>query len=64
MGDRMSAPVSMQVDGLRVLARSLSSSHLVRSGAVSRKSEAEHLINMLKDAAETLADAYERGDVE
>ena len=64
MGSPMSSPVSMQVDGLRVLSRSLSSSHLVRSGAVSRKAEADHLINMLKDAAETLAEAYERGDVE
>jgi hypothetical protein len=59
----MSAPISMQVDGLRVLAKRLSAVHLVRSGAVARKPEAEHLIDMLRDAAETLETAYQNGEV-
>lgn len=41
-----------QADGLKNLARILRTQHLVKSGA--RESEAKHLIDMLKDAAETL----------
>lgn len=48
----MSAPLSMQADGLRTLARILNTQHLKK--IVSRESEASHLILMLKDAAETL----------
>jgi hypothetical protein len=50
----MSASLHHQADGLRNLARILNARHLMRSGAVSRQSEADHLILMLKDAAETL----------
>jgi hypothetical protein len=50
----MSAPIHQQIDGLRVLARVLSPSQLKKAGSISRESEAIHLINMLKDAAETL----------
>ena len=50
----MTAPVHQQIDGLRVLARLLSPSQLKKAGAIARESEAIHLINMVKDAAETL----------
>lgn len=54
----MTAPVSQQIDGLRVLARNLSPRQLMKCGAIGRESEAVHLLNMIKDAAETLTDAY------
>lgn len=57
----MSAPLSQQIDGLRVLARNLTARHLMRCGAVSRESEASHLVLMLKDAVETL-ERVERGE--
>lgn len=57
----MSAPISQQIDGLRVLARNLTARHLMRSGAIARESEASHLVLMLKDAAETLQ-RIERGE--
>lgn len=57
----MSAPLSQQIDGLRVLARNLSARHLMRSGAVGRESEASHLVMMLKDAVDTL-ERIERGE--
>lgn len=60
----MSAPVSMQVDALRCLAKVLSPRHLMRSGAVARESEAKHLVQMIKDAAETLESALDEGKIE
>lgn len=60
----MSSPLAMQASGLRTLAQKLSASHLVRSGAVARKQEAEHLISMIKDASETLDSMVERGRCE
>lgn len=57
----MSTPVYQQIDGLRVLARILSPSQLRKAGCIARESEAIHLINMLKDAIETL-DRVERGE--
>ena len=56
--------IGAQVDGLRTLARVLTPWHIVRSGAVTRKSEAEHLAGVLKDAAKTLEQAYEQGKIE
>lgn len=50
----MGAPVHMQAEALRVLARRLRAQHLIKSGAVVRQSEADHLVLMLRDAAETL----------
>jgi len=59
MGGAMSAPLSMQADGLRTLARILNAQHLKK--IVARESEASHLILMLRDAAETL-ERVSRGD--
>lgn len=56
--------IGAQVDGLRTLARILTPWHLQRSGAVTRKSEAEHLAEMLRDAAETLQKARDDGAIE
>lgn len=56
--------INAQVDGVRTLARILTPQHLMRSGAVGRKSEAEHLSEMLKDAARTMEDARDRGNIE
>lgn len=58
----MSAPLSMQADGLRTLARILNAQHLKR--IVSRESEATHLLLMLKDAAETLERVCRGEDVD
>lgn len=55
--------VNAQIDGIRTLARVLTPWHLMRSGAFSRKSEAEHLAEILKDAARTLEEARDRGDI-
>lgn len=55
----MSVPLSMQVDGLRTLARILTPLHLKK--IVARESEATHLLAMLRDAARTL-EQVERGD--
>lgn len=52
----MGAPIHMQAEALRVLATRLKPQHLMKSGAVVRQSEADHLVLMLKDASETLSD--------
>lgn len=57
----MTAPVHQQVDGLKVLARVLSPRQLMKAGAIHRESEATHLLTMLKDAAQTLEEANNRG---
>ena len=57
----MSAPISQQIDGLRILAKRMSPRQLMKSGAIARESEALHLINMIRDAAETLEN-LERGE--
>jgi hypothetical protein len=57
----MAASLANQITGLRTLARVVSPRHLMKSGAVARESEAVHLLDMIKDAAETL-DRLERGD--
>jgi len=49
----MSSPVHTQADGLRVLAKKLNTHTLVKATAM-RSSGADHLIMMLRDAAETL----------
>jgi hypothetical protein len=51
----------MQTDALRVLTRSLNAKLMVKHGLVQRETEASHLINMLKDAADTL-ERVERGE--
>jgi hypothetical protein len=56
----MSASLANQINGLRTIARTVSPRHLMRSGAVSRESEAIHLLDMIKDAADTL-EQLERG---
>lgn len=56
--------INAQIDGIRTLARILTPFHLMRSGAVGRKSEAEHLAEMLKDAARTLEEARDQGHIE
>lgn len=56
--------INAQVDGLRTLARILTPWHLMRSGVVSRKSEAEHLAEILRDAAATLQQARDNGAIE
>lgn len=58
----MGAPIHMQAEALRVLASRLRAQHLMKSGAVVRQSEAEHLVMMLKDAAETLQSVADGGD--
>lgn len=55
----MSAPVSMQAAALRVLSGRITAHHLIRNGVASRKSEADHLVLMLKEAATTLSQAGE-----
>lgn len=57
----MTAPVTQQVDGLRALIRCLSPRQLMKAGAIHRESEASHILMMLKDAAETLEQANNRG---
>lgn len=57
----MGAPIHMQAEALRVLSQRLRAQHLMKSGAVVRQSEAEHLVLMLKDASETLQ-AVANGD--
>lgn len=57
----MTAPVHQQVDGLKTLARVLSPRQLMKAGAIARESEASHLLMILKDAAETLEQANNRG---
>lgn len=42
---------SMQRAALQVLSTRLKAHHLVRSGVTQRRSEAEHLIEMLRQAA-------------
>lgn len=56
----MSAPISMQADGLRTLARILTVQRLKK--IVTRESEATHLLFMLKDAAETLSEVADNGE--
>lgn len=56
--------INAQIDGIRTLARVLTPYHIMRSGAVGRKSEAEHLSEMLKDAARTLEQARDNGHFE
>lgn len=46
--------IGAQIDGVRTLSRILTPHNLKRSGAVSRQSEAEHLVTMLKDVVRTL----------
>lgn len=53
----MSAPVGNQIDGLRVLARRVNARQMSKAFAM-RESEAQHLIDMLTDAAETLERAW------
>lgn len=43
---------SMQLAALRLLASRLRHYHLVKCGVTSRRSEAEHLIEMLRQVAE------------
>lgn len=57
----MGAPLRMQAEALRILAERVRPQHLMKSGAVVRESEANHLVMMLKDAAQTL-DEVERGE--
>lgn len=50
----MSAPISMQASALSILAQRLAPQHLIKCGITSRRSEAEHIIQMVKEAANTL----------
>lgn len=50
----MTAPVSQQAAALNVLADKLRAHHLVKCGVTQRRSEADHLIEMLKHASDTL----------
>lgn len=56
--------INAQIDAVRILAKVLTPWHLMRSGAVSRKSEADHLSEMLKDVTQTLEEANDRGVLE
>lgn len=49
----MSSP-SMQAAALTVLADRLAPQHLIKCGITSRRSEAEHIVAMVKDAAAAL----------
>lgn len=49
----MSSP-SMQASALAILAQRLAPQHLIKCGITSRRSEAEHIVAMVKEAAETL----------
>jgi hypothetical protein len=62
--DLAMSTLGAQIDGIKVLARVLSPHHLMRSGAVARESEAHHLCEMLKDAAKSLEEARDRGEVD
>lgn len=44
---------SMQLAAIRILADKLRHYHLTKCGIVSRRSEAEHIVAMLQQAAET-----------
>lgn len=59
----MAASVHMQAEALRILAQRLRAQHLMKSGAVVRQSEADHLVLMLKDASETLRAVADGEDI-
>lgn len=56
----MSAPIGNQSSGLRVLAQRLNFKSLMKATGM-RESEALHLLDMLRDAADTL-DRVPRGE--
>ena len=46
----MNAPPSQIIAGLDVLERRVSPHNLIKSGAVSKESEAKHLLEMIREA--------------
>jgi len=50
----------MQIEALRILGNKVTPHHLVRSGAVPREVEAKHLIDLLKDAEQSLKEYRDR----
>lgn len=53
----MTAPVGNQIDALKVLVRRISARSLMKVSAM-RESEAQHILDMVRDAAETLERAW------
>ncbi len=46
----MNAPVSQILAGLDVIERRITPHHLIKSGAVTKESEAKHLLEMIREA--------------
>jgi cell division septum initiation protein DivIVA len=56
----MAANIHAQIDGLKQIVQRVKPWHLSKSGAVIRESEGRHLLDMVRDALETLQEIDRR----